>query len=226
MIPLRDENRVSTFPFWVIVILVINIYVFYLELTAPSTEAFILQYAFVPGNLNLTNLDSLLPLITSQFLHGGFIHIISNMIFLWVFGDNVEAALGFLLFPFFYLLGGIVAALTQFVFTPGESIPMLGASGAVAGILGAYFALFPSAKVKTLVFIFFFITLIDVPAYILLFYWFITQLFSGFLSISLNTSGGGIAFLPHVGGFLFGWISALVLFSRRKTTYPKLNLPR
>lgn len=216
MIPLKDSNALSRFPFWVVVIILANIYAFYLELTATNPEALILQYAFIPAQLDPSDLRTLLPLITSQFLHGGFIHIISNMLFLWVFGNNVEVSLGFFLFPVFFLASGVVAGLAQYFATPTASIPMLGASGAVAGVLGAYFALFPSSKIKTLIFIFFFVTIVDIPAYFLLFFWFITQLFSGLASFPMSPNEGGIAFLSHVGGFLFGWFAAIPLLYRKQ----------
>lgn len=215
MLPLKDTHPRLKFPFWTVLIILINIYVFYLELTAANPEAFILNYSLIPQDVSLSSITSLVPFISSQFLHAGFIHIISNMLFLWVFGDNVEAAFGFLFFPLFYLLSGIAAGLTQYSIEPSGTIPMLGASGAVAGVLGAYFALFPNNKIKTLVFIFIFITVIELPAWILLFYWFITQLLSGVATITLTTTTGGIAFLPHVGGFLFGWLSASFFLPRR-----------
>lgn len=215
MIPLKDAHPLSRFPFWVIVIILVNAYVFYLELTSPSPDRFISEHALIPGQVDFSNINSIFPFITSQFLHGGFIHIISNMLFLWVFGNNIEVSLGFILFPIFYLASGMVAGLTQYLVTPTAAIPMLGASGAIAGVLGAYFALFPNNKIKTLIFIFIFITIIDIPAYFLLFYWFITQFFSGVASISLNQMDGGIAFLPHIGGFLFGWFIAIPLLSRK-----------
>lgn len=222
MLPLKDSQSSGKFPFWTIIIILINIYVFYLELAAPNPESFILKYSLTPADVRISNLVSLFPFITSQFLHGGFIHIISNMLFLWVFGNNVEGAFGFFFFPLFYILAGIAAGLTQYSVDPGGSIPMLGASGAVAGILGAYFALFPNNKIKTMVFIFVFITIIDIPAWILLFYWFATQLFSGVATISLSPASGGIAFLPHVGGFLFGWLAATFALSK-KSSYPSLS---
>lgn len=214
MIPLKDANPLSRFPFWVILIILVNIYIFYLELTAPSVESFILQYSLIPSEIDFGNLSSFLPFLSSQFLHAGFLHIISNMLFLWVFGNNVEVSLGFFLFPIFYLASGVVAGLTQYLVTPTASIPMLGASGAVAGVLGAYFALFPKNRIKTLLFIFVFVTIVDIPAYFLLFYWFITQFFSGIASI--NSVEGGIAFLPHIGGFLFGWFSAIPLLYKKQ----------
>lgn len=216
MIPLRDNNHLSKFPFWVLGIILLNIYVFYLELTAFDPESFILRYALIPEQINFNSFSSLGPLITSQFLHGGFLHIISNMLFLWVFGKRIEATLGFIFFPVFYLLSGIMAALAQYLIMPFSSIPMLGASGAIAGVLGAYFALFPKNKIKSLVFIFIFITIIDIPAYFLLFYWFITQILSGVASLPFSQDTGGIAFLSHIGGFIFGWFTALILAPRKR----------
>lgn len=216
MIPLKDSRPLSKFPFWVISIILVNLYVFYLELTSVNPESFIIQYALILDQVDFKNIFTLTPLISSQFLHAGLIHIVSNMLFLWVFGNNVEVSLGFILFPIFYLVSGIVAALSQFLITPETSIPMLGASGAVAGVLGAYFALFPNNRIKTLVFIFIFITIIDVPAYFLLFFWFITQFFSGIFSVSMGANEGGIAFLPHIGGFLFGWLAAIPLLYKKR----------
>ncbi|MCL4365952.1 rhomboid family intramembrane serine protease [Patescibacteria group bacterium] len=221
MLPIKDSKSLLKFPFWVIVIVLLNAYVFYLELIAPNPDNLIAQYALTPQKVDFFRINTLIPLVSSQFLHAGFLHIISNMLFLWVFGNNIEYAFGFIFFPIFYVLAGIVAALTQYVITPSVSIPMLGASGAVAGILGAYFALYPNNKIKTLVFILIFITIIDIPAYILLFYWFITQLFNGVASISANPDVGGVAFLPHVGGFLFGWLAATFLLSKR--SYPEFK---
>ncbi|MBI2020624.1 rhomboid family intramembrane serine protease [Candidatus Daviesbacteria bacterium] len=214
MIPLRDSQPAGRFPFWVVAIITVNIYVFYLELTALNPDAFIAQFALIPALVDLTNWGTLTPFISSQFLHGGFIHIISNMLFLWIFGDNVEEKVGFLLFPFFYLASGVVAGLTQYFFIPDSQIPMIGASGAVAGVLGAYFAWFGHHTVKTLVPIFGFFTVIDVPASVMLFYWFITQLFSSVASLTLATADiGGIAFAAHAGGFVFGWFVAKTLRS-------------
>lgn len=207
MIPLKDSQPAGIFPFWVISIIAVNIYVFYLELTAVDPDAFISQFALIPRLVDPQSLESLFPFITSQFLHGGFIHIISNMLFLWIFGDNVEERLGFLFFPFFYLMAGAVGGFSQYIFMPDSNVPMLGASGAIAGTLGAYFALFPQHNIKTLVPIFGFFTVMDIPASIMLFYWFFTQLFAGVASLSIQMGDvGGIAFLAHAGGFAFGWV--------------------
>lgn len=222
MLPIQDTRASSKFPFWVVVAILLNAYIFYLELTTPNPDSLISKYALIPSEVNPFKLSSLFPFISSQFLHAGFLHIISNMLFLWVFGNNVEKALGFFLFPFFYISAGIIAGLTQYFFTPAESIPMLGASGAVAGILGAYLNLFPLNRIKTIVFIFIFVTIIDIPAYLLLFYWFITQLFNGVASVTLNPNAGGIAFLPHVGGFLFGFLMSSFLILQKNLSVKQI----
>lgn len=219
MIPLKDSHSILKFPFWIVVIVLTNAFFFYLELTSVNPDQFISQYALIPATVDPSIPETLFPFVSSQFLHAGFLHIISNMIFLWVFGNNVEATLGFAFFPFFYLLSGIAASLTQYLLSPNESIPMLGASGAVAGVLGSYFALFPGHKIKTLIFILIFITIVDIPAYLLLFYWFIIQLFSGVAAVTLSQSSGGIAFLPHVGGFLFGFVTTLLILPRHSLRF-------
>ena len=212
MIPLRDSHPTGRFPFWVLVIITLNIVAFYLEITSLDPEAFIMQFALIPSLVDLNNLESLKPFITSQFLHAGFIHIGSNMLFLWVFGDNVEERLGFLFFPFFYLAAGVVAGLAQFILMPDSNIPMLGASGAVAGVLGAYFALFPHHSVKTLIPVFGFPAVVEISASVMLIYWFFTQLFAGAASLAIDTSStGGVAFFAHIGGFVTGWVVAKII---------------
>lgn len=206
MIPLSDTRSSGSFPFWVIVIIAINVYIFFRELVAPDSDVFIFHYALTPSLVDPTNFSTLTPFITSQFLHGGFIHIISNMWFLWIFGDNVEHRLGFFFFPVFYLLAGMVGNLLQYSFYPASDIPMLGASGAIAGVLGAYMAFFPDHKIKTLIPIFLFFTIINIPASIMLFYWLVIQLFSSATSTSnLSSQTGGIAYFAHIRGFAIGW---------------------
>jgi membrane associated rhomboid family serine protease len=218
MIPIKDSHPASRFPFWTVLIIALNVYVFFLEMTTPDQQAFINQYALIPSLIDPSNYNTFLPFITSQFLHGGFLHIISNMLFLWVFGDNVEDRLGFFFFPIFYLLSGAIGGLAQFALDPTSTIPMIGASGAVAGVLGAYFALFPHHKVKTLVPILGLFTFIDIPASFMLIYWFVTQLFSGAGSLALSSSQdvGGIAYFAHIGGFVFGWLVATMTASSPK----------
>ena len=156
-----------------------------------------------------------LSLISSMFLHGGWLHLIGNMWFLWVFANNVEDALGHGRYLFFYLLCGLAAALAQILADPTSPLPMVGASGAIGGVMGAYTRLFPSARISTLVFLGFFVTILEVPALLFLGYWFLIQLFSG--ALSLGTAGGGVAFWAHVGGFLVGWLMALPLCRRSYT---------
>lgn len=209
MIPLSDSHPASKFPFWVWVILAINIYVFFLEITGPDVDILIAQYALIPAQVDFSNYLTFSPFITSQFLHGGFLHIISNMLFLWIFGDNVEAKSGYLIFPLLYLFSGVVGGLSQYLIMPDSQIPMLGASGAVAGVLGAYFVWFPHHTIKTLVPFFGFLTVVNIPASFMLIYWFVTQLFSGAFSVTLAGQDlGGVAYLAHIGGFISGWVLA------------------
>lgn len=203
--PIRDHNPSNKFPFITITLIAINLYVFYLQLTAPSIEGFIYQYALVPASIDFKNFDSLYPFITALFLHGGFIHLGSNMLFLWVFGDNIEAALGHIKFLVFYLFAGVIASLTQYLLLTGSNIPQIGASGAIAGVLGAYLILFPKARIDVLIPLGLFPVITAVPAYLMLLYWFVTQLFSGAASVVTGVAGsGGIAFFAHIGGFLGG----------------------
>lgn len=216
MIPLDDTARTNRFPIWVLMLVAANIYIFFLELTSPSTEEFIYQWALIPNLISFSNPVSLYPFITSQFLHGGILHILSNMWFLWIFGDNVEERSGFLLFPFLYLLSGAIGAFLQYIFMPDSTIPMLGASGAIAGVLGAYFAWFPGHQIKTLIPVFGLPAIINIPAAIMLFYWFATQIFAGGFSFATtDTNLGGVAYFAHIGGFVAGWILAKLISPKK-----------
>jgi membrane associated rhomboid family serine protease len=152
-------------------------------------------------------------LITSQFLHGGFIHIAGNMLYLWIFGNNVEDRFGPIRFLLFYLVGGVVAALTQVAIDPTSDVPTIGASGAIAAVLGAYLILYPRARVTTAIFVVFFFQLIEVPAVVVLVFWFLLQVFNGLMSLGVDatTSAGGVAVFAHIGGFVFGVAVALVV---------------
>lgn len=219
MLPLKDSQPAGIFPFWTIAIIALNIYVFYLQLTSTNMEGMIYQYGLVPVNVDYANYYSLIPFITSQFLHGGFLHIASNMLFLWVFGDNVEAHFGKLFYPAIYLLSGAVGGLSQYLLSPASEIPMIGASGAVAGVLGAYFALYPHHKVKTLVLLLGFVTVVELPAFAMLLYWIVTQFFSGVGSVVTDSLDvGGVAYFAHIGGFVTGWILAQATKGRGATT--------
>ena len=225
MIPLRDRNPSGVFPIVTLTLIAANVLVFLYEVQlGPSVVSFLKRYALVPaevtgslryGAVNLS--DTVAPFFTSMFLHGGWMHLITNMWFLWIFGDNVEDTLGAFRYLLFYFLCGFGAALTQFALQPDSTLPMLGASGAIAGVLGAYAVLFPGARVVTLVPIFFFLQIIELPALILLGYWFLLQILSGSLDAMSPMRGGGTAWWAHIGGFVSGIF--LLLFMRpRKVT--------
>jgi membrane associated rhomboid family serine protease len=154
-----------------------------------------------------------LAMFVAMFLHGGWFHIAGNMLFLWIFGNNVEDRLGYVVYPLFYVLGGLAASGLQLAFAPDSTIPSLGASGAIGGILGAYIVLFPRARVLTLI-IFFFITVVEIPAGVVLAIWFVLQLFSGVGQLGADV-GGGVAYWAHVGGFAFGALVAWLFYRRR-----------
>ena len=211
MLPLRDHSRTNVTPIITYAIIAINIFVFFLELTG-NTEKIFSEFALIPASINWANYKSLIPFLTSQFLHAGFLHIISNLWFLKIFGDNVEEKFGHIKFLVFYLVCGIAGGLLQYFFSIGSDIPMLGASGAIAGVLGAYLYFFPKHSIETLIPFGLFSQIINLPAKIILIYWFITQLFSGVGSIASSTLGG-VAFWAHIGGFAAGYFLAQ-FFSR------------
>jgi len=199
---------------------VVNILVFLFEFSLdPYTRnAFIAQYGLVPDRFGLTNI------VTSMFLHGGWLHVLGNMWFLWVFGDNIEDILGHGKYLLFYLACGAAAAVTQVIFSLGSHVPMVGASGAIAGVMGAYMVKFPRSRVLSLVFIVFFITTVEIPAWLMLIYWFLMQLFSGVGSIGYTqASQGGTAFFAHVGGFLAG-IALVNLLGTRERYWRRRDL--
>jgi len=200
--PYRDDNPSILFPYVTYAIIATSVLVFlfqfYLAGNNPELGGQLVHhFGFTPSKLNP------LPIFTSMFLHGGFFHLIGNMWFLYIFGDNVESILGHVKYFLFYLVCGFGAALVQFLVDPNSSIPMIGASGAIAGVLGAYMVRFPRARVHVFVFIFVFFTTIYVPAQIVLGLWFLMQLTSGLNSLGLNTTGG-VAWFAHVGGFIVG----------------------
>lgn len=208
MFPVSDTKTSGHFPFVTVGIIALNVYIFFLQLTSPDIEGFIRQYALVPSLVDFANFSTLLPFITSQFLHGGFLHIIGNMLFLWIFGDNVENRLGVWYLPF-YLTGGVIAGLSQFVLNSSSDIPMLGASGAVAAVLGAYLVWYPKHQVKTLVFLGPVVTFMTFGAPIMLGYWFLTQVLSGTTAIvATSQDQGGVAYFAHIGGFVYGFMVA------------------
>jgi len=205
MLPIRDEIRAHRFPFVNYTLIALNIIVFIFELMAgPELEAALYEIALIPANVTAGfDLGDLKAIFTSMFLHAGLSHLLGNMLYLWIFGDNVEDRLGHFWYLVFYLAGGIVAAFAHVALNPNSVIPTVGASGAIAAVLGAYLILFPQVKVLTFVPIGFFLRLTLLPASLLLGFWFVLQLFNGLLTLGLADMGG-TAFWAHIGGFVFG----------------------
>ncbi len=214
MFPISDSIPARRFPYFTLFIILITVFFFARELLVPDQTAFLENNALIPSRVNFSNLNTLWPFITAIFLHAGFLHILSNMWFLWVFGDNVEDHLTPSVFLLLYMTAGIAGNLAQYFLMPNSSIPILGASGAIAGILGCYYILFPYSKIRTLVFVFFFVTIIDISAPIMLGYWFILQLISVAGSLPVSANQGGVAFTAHIAGFIVGLIFG-VIFKRR-----------
>jgi membrane associated rhomboid family serine protease len=220
MIPIRDTIRSRRFPLVNWLLILANAAAFYYELRiGPSAlNGFIETWGLVPTRFWAAPQSAWVTIFSSMFLHGGWFHILSNMWILFIFGDNVEDRMGSGRYLVFYLLSGIAAALTQAFFLPNSSSPMVGASGAIAGVLGAYMLLFPRARILSLVPIFFIFTLIEIPAVVFLLFWFASQLFSGFLSLG-GASGSGVAWWAHIGGFVFGLLGVFLFARRGRTRY-------
>jgi membrane associated rhomboid family serine protease len=230
MIPLRDDNPTRIIPFLTIAIMVANVLVFFYQLSLPPrlSELLVYQYGVIPavvfGSVQLPpQLEAIPPifsLITSMFLHGGWMHLIGNMWYLWLFGNNIEEAMGRLRYVLFYLITGLAAALFHAFTNSGSEVPTIGASGAISGILGAYLMLYTRAQVLVLIPLGFFTRLMYIPAAFVLGFWFVLQLMSGGIG---STQGGGVAWWAHVGGFVAGMILCVV-FKRRDV--PLLSGPR
>ena len=200
MFPISDVIPSRRTPVVTVALIGANVLVFLYQLTLsqPDLQLFVASYAVIPAWFSVPTL------VTSQFLHAGFMHVGGNMLYLWIFGDNVEDRLGHARFLLFYLFAGIVAAVLQMIFDPFSTVPMVGASGAIAGVMGAYFVLYPQSRVLTVVFLFIFVDLVEIPAIFFLGIWFVMQLLSGVGSIGVSNIGGGTAFWAHVGGFVSG----------------------
>jgi len=224
LIPLKDINPSRTTPVVTILIIVACFSVFLYEVILPPElrEVFISMFAVIPYEIthgvDVPPPDPLTPygnLVSYQYLHGGWMHILGNMLFLWVFGDNVEDRLGKLKYFIFYTLCGIVAALIQALVYPNSLIPLIGASGAISGVLGAYAVLFPRAQIITLIFIFFLVDVVAVPALVWIAAWFMMQFISAMVSAT-HLSMGGVAWFAHIGGFITGVILSKLFVSRKK----------
>jgi membrane associated rhomboid family serine protease len=225
MIPIGDDPRRRTFPIITVGLILVNIAVFLYEVSLPNRQlqGFIQSVGTVPIEI-LSGRDLPPPapgpvyitLFTAMFVHGGWLHLGSNMLYLWVFGDNVEDAFGHLRYLVFYLAAGVVAGLTHVIVNANSDIPSVGASGAIAGVLGAYLLMFPHANVRTLIFLGPFITFPRISAIFVIGFWFITQLFSGLASLGATTEQtDGVAVWAHIGGFVAGFVLALFMRPRR-----------
>ena len=225
MIPLHDANPTRRTPVITLAIIAacVVVYGYQVLLLAQggddALDAFITRWGVVPAELvdalrsgSFASMETV-TLVTSQFLHGSLVHIAGNMLFLWIFGNNIEDRFGRLAFLAFYLVGGVVAGLTQVVIDPASTVPTIGASGAIAAVLGAYLVLFPGARVTTAIFLIFFYQLIEIPAIFVLGFWFALQLFDGIGSLGAmgQATTGGVAFFAHIGGFIFGAAIALLV---------------
>ena len=205
---------------WLILTGTTLVFVYELSLTPPELERFIQAFALVPARWQSDPTYFIITIFTSMFMHAGWFHFLSNMWVLYIFGDNVEDRMGPASYLVFYLLSGTAAALLQTYFFASSSIPTLGASGAIAGVLGAYILLYPRARVATLVPLFFVLTVMDIPASVFLGFWFVSQLFSGIASIGVDA--GGVAWWAHIGGFVFGLLMVYVFAQRRPPRAPQV----
>jgi membrane associated rhomboid family serine protease len=226
LIPYKDDNPTAIFPFVTIALIVINILVFLWQVAAPEgLMGSVFAYGAVPTAL--LKFESQQPVhpaatvFTSMFMHGGILHIAGNMLYLWIFGNNIEDKLGHVKFIIFYLFGGVVAAYAHALSSPGSNIPMVGASGAVAAVLGAYLLLFPRASVYTIIFLGFFVPIVKLPALIVIGFWAIIQFVNGIVEKGILAEGG-VAWFAHIGGFLFGVIVVLLFVPRNKKPKRKI----
>ena len=220
MIPLRDENPSRTTPYVLYVIMALNVVLFLYNgtLTEHSRNP-LAGFELIPANLTAgrlivpTPISPWLTVFTSMFLHANLLHIGGNMLYLWIFGNNIEDVLGHFRFIFFYLLCGVAAAMGQVLASPSSTIPMVGASGAIAGVLGAYLVLFPRARIISLVFLFYFIQTVEMPASVILGFWIVLQVLNSLLMTA--RVGGGVAYAAHVGGFAAG-VALIYLFGGKR----------
>ncbi len=224
MIPLKDDNPRFTTPFVNVFLILANVFVFLYQVSLPQRagQHLVLLYGMIPSRVEAAFVGhtvplgiALQPLITSMFLHAGWLHLIGNMLFLWIFGDNVEDELGHAGYLLFYMFCGVAAGVTHTIANWGSSLPAIGASGAIAGVMGAYIVFFPRAKVLTLVPLLVFFFTVRIPAYVLIGLWFLLQFFNGVGSLGANGGGGGVAWWAHIGGFALGAVIAVSVRARR-----------
>ena len=237
MFPLKDNIPTLRFPAVTVTLIVINVvaYLFWqrggITLGEPTSEHFLCNlydYAEIPFEVThpgeqvglegcgVPTAPTWLTLFTAMFMHGGLLHLGGNMLFLWIFGNNVEDSMGPVKFLLFYLLAGLAAAALQILIGPDSQVPNVGASGAIAGVLGGYLILFPRARVITVIFIIFFFTIVELPALLILGLWFVQQILFGYLDFNSGGEGGGVAYFAHIGGFAFGLLAIKLFADERK----------
>ncbi len=231
MFPLKDDNPTKIVPIvtWTFITVNVIIFLYQISLGPKSLQLFVYQYGAIPAVVvgeqslrgNIAAIPPLLSIFTSMFLHGSWMHLIGNMWYLWIFGNNIEEAMGHLRFILFYLICGLLASATHIMSNMGSTIPSIGASGAISGVLGAYLLLYPRARVLTFVYLLFFIRLMYIPAGLILGFWFILQVLNG--SAAARQDAGGVAFWAHVGGFVAG-VLLVGLFKKRSVHF--FNPPR
>jgi membrane associated rhomboid family serine protease len=235
--PLKDNIPTLRFPAVTVTLIALNVIAYFfwqrggITLGDPSSEHYLCHlydYAEIPFEVtnpgdqvgvqgcDAPTAPTWLTLFTAMFMHGGLLHLGGNMLFLWIFGNNVEDSMGPVKFLLFYLLGGLAAAALQIAIDPDSQIPNLGASGAVAGVLGGYLLLFPRARVITVIFIVFFFTIVELPALLILGFWFVQQVLFGYFDLNTVGEGGGVAYFAHIGGFAFGLLAIKLFADERK----------
>ena len=223
MIPLRDENPSRSFPITNVLIIIVNVTIFiyqYIILSGKLSEYFLIRLSCIPYEITHMidlNPPNLIPppftILSSMFIHAGMLHLLSNMLFLWIFGDNVEDRLGHIRYFIFYVVCGIAGTLAHILFNIDSRLPCVGASGAISGVMGAYVLLFPMARIKTLLILGIFIQIVNIPAFLMIGYWIFIQIIFGISEI--GAKGGGIAWFAHIGGFITGFLLALSMKGSR-----------
>lgn len=205
MLPISDDNRGrrrQPYVVWALIVINVLIWIYEWLLSPAQLNDLLAQWAVIPAEIS--SAQALFTLVTSAFLHGSWLHLGGNMLFLWIFGDNVEDVMGHAKFLIFYLLTAIAAGYAQVLVSPDSMVPVVGASGAISGVLAAYIVMFPSGKIRTLIFLGIFVTMTMLPAWIIIGYWILLQVIAGVSTLGIDQAGGGVAFFAHIGGFVAG----------------------
>jgi membrane associated rhomboid family serine protease len=233
MFPLRDDNPTTMTPFvtWALIAINVAVFLYQISLSPSAAQLFVYQFGAIPAVVfgvkslpaQVAAIPPLMSIVTSMFLHGGWMHLVGNMWFLWIFGNNIEEAMGHARYLAFYLICGILASASHIFSSSNSAIPSIGASGAIAGVLGAYIMLYPRARVWTLIFLGFFIRMMYLPAGVILGFWILIQCINGSMMMGRQDTGGGVAFWAHIGGFIAG-ILLVGLLKKRDVRF--FNPPR